>query len=206
MTPESTPPVSGDDDRIIGDVAVADLDGRSVDELVDYFDADFTPANPSIDNSAGCQIALAAIRRLRTLTDTFLDDEANSLPPLDETWLTGILNQISVQAQAGRDIPLGEAEREKGLVVTEGAVRAIIRSAGDNLPGLLVGRVRFTGDVTRPGEPVAVYVDATAMWGRNIPESADELKRAIDAEIRKHTRLRVTSINVTVHDIHQAPS
>lgn len=206
MTPDPIPPASPDEDFIFGDLAVTDLDGHTIDELLDYYDADFAPADASIDNSAGCQIALAALRRLRTLTDEFLEDEARTLPPLDESWITGILNQISVQAQAGRDIPLNETEEDRGVVITEGAVRAIIRSAGDNLPGLLVGRIRFTGDVTRPGEPIVVDVDATALWGSNIPDSADELKRAIDSDLRKHTHLNVTSINVTVHDVQQATS
>lgn len=206
MTPDPTPPTSPDEEFIIGDLAVADLDGHTVDELLDYYDAGFAPADASIDNSAGCQIALAAIRRLRTLTDEFFENEARTLPPLDESWMSGILNQISVQAQAGRDIPLHEAERDRGVVITEGAVRAIIRSAGDDLPGLLVGRIRFTGDTTRQGEPIAVGVDATALWGRNIPESADDLKRAIDTELRKHTHLNVTAINVTVHDVQEARS
>ena len=206
MTPDPTPPTSPDDGFIIGDLAVTDLDGHTIDELLDYYDADFAPADASIDNSAGCQIALAALRRLRTLTDEFLEDEARTLPPLDESWITGILNQISVQARPGRDIPLHESERDRSVVITEGAVRALIRSAGDDLPGLLVGRIRFTGDITRPGEPIVVDVDATALWGRNIPQSADELKRAIDSELRKHTHLNVTSINVTVHDVQQATS
>ena len=146
MTPDPTPPTSTGEDIIVGGLAGSDLDGHTVDELLDYYDAGFAPANPSIDNSAGCQIAIAAIRRLRTLTDEFLEDEARTLPPLDESWITGILNQISVQAQAGRDIPLYQTESDSAVVITEGAVRAIIRSAGDNLPGLLVGRIRFTGD------------------------------------------------------------
>ncbi|MFT2815448.1 Asp23/Gls24 family envelope stress response protein [Leifsonia sp. A12D58] len=206
MTPDPTPPTSTDEDIVVGDLAVSDLDGHTVDELLEYYDAGFAPADPSIDNSAGCQIALAAIRRLRTLTDEFLEDESRTLPPLDGSWITGILNQISVQAQAGRDIPLYQLESDSGVVVTEGAVRAIIRSAGDDLPGLLVGRIRFTGDITRPGAPVGVDVDATAIWGRNIPESADELKHAIAAELNKHTHLNVTSINVTIHDIQQTTS
>ena len=206
MTPDPIPPTSPDEDLIIDGLAAADLDGHTIDELLDYYDADFTPPDASIDNSAGCQIALAALRRLRTLTDEFLEVEARTLPPLEESWITGILNQISVQAKAGRDIPLHETERDRGVVITEGAVRALIRAAGDDLPGLLVGRIRFTGDLTRPGASIVIDVDATALWGRNIPQSADELKQAINIELRKHTHLNVSSINVTVHDVQQAMS
>ena len=38
-----------------------DLDGHTIDELADYLDAGMQPADPSIDDSAACQNALAAI-------------------------------------------------------------------------------------------------------------------------------------------------
>ncbi len=208
MTPDDTTPPTPQEELVLGDLnlTIDDLNGHSVDELADYYDAGFIPADPSIDDSAGCQIALAAIRRLRTLTNEFIEDEARALQPLDDNWVAGILNQISVQAQAGRDIPLDLPGGEGRVVITEGAVRAIIRSAGDQVPGLLIGRVSLIGDITRPGEQVTVDVDATVMWGQNIPESAEQLKRAIDREVRKHTHLNVASIDVNVHDVHRATS
>lgn len=208
MTPDDTTSPTPHEELVLGDLNLTldDLNGHTVDELADYYDAGLTPADPSIDNSAGCQIALAAIRRLRTLTNAFIEEEARTLPPPDETWITGILNQIGAQAQAGRDVPLHLLEGEGSVVITEGAVRAIVRSAGDRVPGLIVGRVSLIGDITRPGRPVTVDVDATVMWGQNIPDSAEQLKRAIDAELRKHTYLNVTSIDVSVHDVQRASS
>lgn len=206
MTPDHPNPPTPQEELVFGDLnlTVDDLNGHTVDELADYYDAGFAPPDPSIDNSAGCQIALAAIRRLRALTDEFLEEEARAEPPLDETWIAGILGQISAQAQAGRDVPLHLPGSDDGVVITEGAVRAIIRAAGDGVPGLIVGRVSLIGDITRAGEPVTVEVDATVLWGQNIPESAEQLKRAIAAELRKHTYLNVSSIDVNIDDVVRA--
>jgi hypothetical protein len=206
MTFDDNAPPTPEGELMLGDLnlTIDDLNGHSVDELADYYDAGLAPADPSIDDSAGCQIALAAIRRLRVLTNAFIEDEARALQPLDEGWVTGILSQISLQARAGRDIPLDLLGDEGRVVITEGAVRAIIRAAGDRIPGLIVGRVGLIGDITSPGEPVTIDVDATVMWGRSIPDSAEQLKHAVDEDVRKHTYLNVMSVDVNVHDVQQA--
>ncbi len=208
MTPDDLTSPIAQEGLVLGDLSltVDDLNGHSVDQLTDYYDAGFTPADPSIDSSVGCQMALAAIGRLRALTNKVIEDGARALPPLDESWLAGILEQISVQVQPGRDIPLDLIGDEGRVVITEGAVRGIIRSAGDQIPGLLVGRVSLIGDVTRADEPIAVSVDATAIWGYHILDSAEQLKQAIDREVRTHTYLNVISIDVNVHDVHRATS
>ena len=209
MTPDITPASPAprsEPELVLADVSLTidDLNGHTVEQLVDYVDAGLTPPDASIDNSAGCQIALAAIRRLRALTDVFLEDEARTLPPLDESWIAGILSQISVQAMAGRDIPLTPVGGPGEVVITEAAARAIVRAAGDNIDGLLIGRVRFSGDVTVPREDVTVSVDATILWGTNIPDATEQLRVDIIRELGKHTRLNVVAVDVAVHDIHQA--
>ena len=200
-------PISGTDDALVlGDLELtrADLNGHSIDELADYFDSGMVPADPSIDESAGCQIALAAISRLRALTTQLATDDAAAASSLDDGWVASIVNQISLQARAGRDIPLVAPVidgAEADVVITEGAVRAIVRGAGDRVDGLLIGRCRFVGDVTVPGEPVIVEVDASVVWGHNIRQAADAVRESIFAELAHHTRLNVVAVNVTVHDV-----
>ncbi len=94
MTSDDTIEPASYRELVLGDLDIDDLDGHTVEELADYYDAGLTPADPTIDDSAGCQIALAAIHRLRVLTNDFIEAEARALPPLDETWIKGILNQI----------------------------------------------------------------------------------------------------------------
>jgi hypothetical protein len=181
-----------------------DLDGHTIDELSDYLAHGHTPPNASIDGSAACQMALAALGRLRTATWTLLDDEAALEEPRDDSWVTSIMSSISLDSRAGRDIPLVPPTAERESTITEGAVRGMIRTAGDSLDGLIVGRVHLDGDVTQIGEPITIRIDATSLWGHNIPNAADALRRAVLDDLTRHTALTITGIDVTVHDLHTA--
>ncbi|MFD1715731.1 Asp23/Gls24 family envelope stress response protein [Amnibacterium flavum] len=179
-----------------------DLDGHTIDELSDYLDRDMTPPDPSIDGSAGCQIALDALERLREVSRAvLLADQAAPVPP-DESWVTRVLLGIAVDARAGRDVPLTSTEPGAELAITEGAIRGLIRAAGDTVGGLLIGRVRLDGDVLVPGAPVRVTVDASVGWGQRIPDVVSRIRDAIHTQLLRHTELNVVAIDVNVHDIH----
>ncbi len=179
-----------------------DLDGHTIEELSDYLDAGRYPANPSIDASPGCQIALAALARLRSLSGAMLDAEAAREPAPDESWISGIVQNIGREARAGRSIPIAHPSPSAALAITEGSVRGLIRAAGEEAGGLVVGRCRLDGDVTTPGSPVAIHVDVSAYGDEPIPKAAARLRTAIDEALRRHTDLVVTAIDITVQDIH----
>jgi len=182
-----------------------DLDGHTIEELADYLDAGRTPADPSIDSSPGCQTALAALQRLRTVSAGLLDAEASTEPEPDENWIGGILRNISREAHAGRSIPLPHPDPAAALAITEGSVRAVIRAAGDTVAGVLVGRCTLVGDVTVPGEPISVSIDVVVYWGQNIPAAAAALREAVASALALHTDLRIVGIDITVHDVHLPP-
>jgi uncharacterized alkaline shock family protein YloU len=183
-----------------------DLDGHTIEELADYLDAGRTPADPSIDSSPGCQTALAALQRLRTVTADLLDAEASSEPEPDENWIGGILRTISREAHAGRSIPIPHPDPAAALAITEGSVRAVIRAAGDTVDGVLVGRCTLIGDVTVPGEPITVSIEVVVYWGQSIPAATAALRQAVAAALALHTDLRIAGIDITVHDVHQPPA
>ena len=193
--------MSGDDVELQG-FEPADLDGHSIDELSDYLDAGRRPYDASIEESPGCQIALDAMLRLRATSFSLLESEASTEPAPRDGWVAGILNRIGFESQAGRTIPVQHPSERAALSLTEGAVRGLIRAAGDSVTGVLVGRCTLQGDVTRPGEPIVVLVDASIFWGEPIPATAARLREAIYAELLRHTELNVVSIDVTVHDVH----
>jgi uncharacterized alkaline shock family protein YloU len=182
-----------------------DLDGYTVDDLSDYLDAGMTPRDPVIDVSPACQIALAALARLKALTATFLDEEAAVEQPRDDSWISSLLQNISMESRAGRQIPFRKAELRTELVITEGAVRGLIRAAGDMVHGILVGRSALVGDVTRLDEPITVEVDATIIWRNNIPDAAQQLRDAIQITLARNTDLAVAGITVTISDVHITP-
>lgn len=178
------------------------VDGHTLDELGDYLDRGRVPPDPAIDQSADCQVALASLERLRRISESALSLEVAERGEVDEGWLRGILSGISREARAGRDIPLPSPEPVGVFRITEGAVRGLIRSAGDAVDGLVIGRCRLTGDVTEPGAPIVVDVDASVLWGVRIDDAADRLRAAIARQIERHTALVVDAIDITVHDVH----
>ena len=205
------PPVSasgiGDADPTAADVETRDagLDGHTIEELSDYLDRDRTPADPSIDQSPGCQIALRALERLSTVSAHILEIEAEAEPARDSAWIEQVLSRVGIESRAGRNIPYRHTLPLADLHISEGAVRGIVREAGDQIDGVLIGRVHLDGDVTVPDEPITVRVDVSLLWGRNIPETANRTRQGISDELRKHTELNITAIDVTVHDIQASP-
>ncbi|CAD5989488.1 hypothetical protein [Agreia sp. COWG] len=181
-----------------------DLDGHTIDELSDYLDGGRTPLDPSIENSPGCRIALASLERLRQISLSLVEADAAAEPPRNDDWIGGILESIGREARAGREIPLQHPSPLAQLSITEGAVRGLIRSAGDRSGGLLIGRCRLDGDVTVPGEPITITIDASVFWGERIKQTVDRARGAIYSELLKHTELTIAAIDITVHDLHFA--
>ncbi|MEB4613714.1 hypothetical protein OOT08_03585, partial [Leucobacter sp. M11] len=71
-----------------------DLDGHTIEELSNYLEAGRAPADPSIDGSPGCKIALDALERLRTLSPELLAADTEAEPEPEESWVQSILAGI----------------------------------------------------------------------------------------------------------------
>lgn len=182
-----------------------DLDGYSIEELADYLDAGRNPVNPSIEQSAGCQLALDALERLHRLTPALVAADTAAEPEADESWVQKILGGIVLDARAGRRIPLA-APDHTDLGITEGAVRGLVRAAENTIPGVLVGRCRLEGDVTQPGAPIRINIEASVPYGTSIPRLASELRAEIAIRLATHTELNITGIDITIQDIQHTPS
>ncbi|GAA4487164.1 hypothetical protein [Microbacterium panaciterrae] len=182
-----------------------DLDGHTIEELVDYLESGRAPADPSIDRSPGSRIALDALERLRALSPLLLAADTASEPEPDESWVQSILSGIALDARAGRRIPITSPAPNADLGITEGAVRGVVRASETAVPGVLVGTCRFEGDVTVPGEAVRVLLDVSVPYGDPIPDLVDRLRREIGARLAAHTTLTVAGIDITVHDVRQLP-
>lgn len=179
----------------------ANLDGHTIEELSAYLDAERIPTNFSIESSPGCQIALTALGHLRDLTRYELEMQAADEPAPPEGWVQSIMEQIALEARAGRDIPISHPSATARLALSEGAVRGLIRSAGDSIPEVIVGRCVLDGDITVTGEPITVLVDISVAWGANLPDAADRARRAIHRQLLKHTELSISAIHITVQDV-----
>ncbi|GAA1493894.1 hypothetical protein [Curtobacterium herbarum] len=178
-----------------------DLDGHTIDELADYLDAGMVPADPTIDDSPACQNALAAIMRLRHASLGSLDEAAKAEAPADESWIGGVLANISFEVRAGRDIPLRAAAPTEHPVMTEGAVRSLVRRAGDEVPGVVVSRCVLDGDVTELASPVRVSVEIAVVAGHRIVPTADAVRLAVEEILAAQTDLTVEAVDVLVRDL-----
>jgi len=183
-----------------------DLDGHTIDELADYLDAGMQPADPSIDDSAACQNALAAIVRLRHSSLGSLEAAAEQEAPADESWISGVLANISLEARAGRDVPLRPAAPTERPVMTEGAIRSLVRTAGDAVPDALIARCTLEGDVTELGAPVHIVVEIAVRAGSPIQRVAADVRATVGEVLATETDLLVESVDVVVRDLLPPPT
>ena len=178
------------------------LDGRTIEQLSDYLDRSKMPADPSIDHSPACQIALASLERLHGAMSSMVQDEADRAPSRDDSWVTTILEGIVRDSRSGRDIPISHPAPTARLAITEGAVRGLLRAAGDTVDNLIVGRCRLDGEITTLGAPITVTVDADVYKGEKIPVLADKLRDTLFGALRTHTELAIVGIDVIIRDIY----
>jgi uncharacterized alkaline shock family protein YloU len=201
MTDDSLSRAQPDRDTI----DAAHLDGHTIEELGEYLDRGRMPRDESIETSAAAQHALAALSRLRSVAPKLIEAEADSAPVRPPSWFKTILDQIGVQAHAGRDIPLHHEDERTTLQISEGAVRALIRDVGDAIDGILVERSKLDGDVETPGEPIRVRIDVSIYSTAEPSEVLEELNREVAAALATHTELNVTAIEVKVRDFDRDP-
>ena len=177
------------------------LNGHTVDELSEYLDRGRTPRDESIESSAECRLALAALERLHSASRSLLERDAERAPALSDSWFAAIFANVAREVRAGRDIPLHHPDPQTDLSLTEGSVRALIRAVGDAVPDALIGRCRLDGDVTVAGEPITVAVSVSALGKTHLPSLAESVRTAIADALARHTELTIAGIDVTVDDV-----
>lgn len=175
--------------------------GYTLDELADYADRGRQPAITAIDGSAECQAVLDSLERLHHLSADLIAHEAQEAGELDEEWISGILDVISREFRAGRDIPFASDDARTTVSVTEGALRELVRVTGDGVPGVLIGRSRV--EEVEPGH-ARIDVTASASSARPLRVVADELRSAIAAAVERHSPFIVDEVDVTIVDIYDS--
>ncbi|MCJ1707681.1 Asp23/Gls24 family envelope stress response protein [Microbacterium sp. VKM Ac-2923] len=172
--------------------------GYSLEELSAYLDRGRTPRIPAIERNAECQAVLASMERMGRLSREIVEEQASE--PLAESWYDSIMRQVMREFRAGRDIPLARAADGTEIVVTEGALYELIRTVGDGVSGVLVGRVHL--NQSEPEAPLDVRVTVSVRFGRAMTAAVDEMRDGIRTAIERHGDLRVGRVDVTVGDVH----
>jgi hypothetical protein len=172
--------------------------GYSLEDLSAYLDRGRTPRIPAIERNAECQALLASMERMGRLSREIVDEQ--SAEPLAESWYDEIMREVMREFRAGRDIPLARTADGTELVVTEGALYELIRTVGDDITGVLVGRVRI--DQREPAAPLDVRVSVSVLFGHPIKETVDRMREGVRVAIERHGALRVGRVDITVGDVH----
>ncbi|MDJ0379052.1 Asp23/Gls24 family envelope stress response protein [Cryobacterium sp. PH31-L1] len=177
--------------------------GKTVEELSDYLAAGRTPFDPRIETCPECLNALQGLTRVSQLFHSLIQQDVADLPAPRENWFQDIMTNIHREVRAGRSLPLPHPDNRVNLSLTEGAVLALIRTVGDTVPGMLIGTSHLEGNVEELGAPIDVSVAASILWNQPIPDAAHTLRALISNALTKHTALNITSINITIEDLHE---
>ncbi|WIB60570.1 hypothetical protein DEJ13_01715 [Curtobacterium sp. MCLR17_007] len=173
----------------------------TLDELSDYLDSGRDPVRDDIEADPAATDALQRLERLRAASSDLLDADVRTAGRDDEGWITGVLATIRTTAHAGRDIPVPDADPASALVVTEGALRGLVRGLGDAMPGVLVRRTRFTGDLSTPGADIDVEVTIAAAADAPLRDRAEALRVVVHAALEEHAPFTVRALTVRVADV-----
>lgn len=173
----------------------------TLDELSGYLDSGRDPVRDDIEADPAATDALRRLERLRAASADLLDDDVRAVGRDDEGWIGSVLASIRTTAHAGRDIPVPDPDPAAELVVTEGALRGLVRSLGDAMPGVLVRRTRFTGDLATPGAEIDVEVTIAVVADAPLHDRAEALRVVVLAALEEHAPFAVRILTVRVADV-----
>lgn len=189
-----------------GDPVVDPISDAVLAELEDYVLAGRSPVNPRFEDDPELRRALGALEHLHRVSAELIAAEARELAEPESGWVQGIMTNILREARAGRPIPLTAATAVDTLSVTEGAVRALIRDAGDAVVGVLIGRCELVGEITGAEAAIAVALTVSVAAGQRIPEVTEALRATVIDVLARHTELRILDVDIRVVDLHQHDS
>lgn len=172
--------------------------GYTLEDLSAYLDRNRTPRIAAIERDAECQAVLASMERMGRLSRELVAEQAAE--PLADSWYDDIMREVMREFRAGRDIPLARTDDGTEIVVTEGALYELIRCVGDEIPGVLISRVRL--DHSEAGGPLSIRIAMSVRFGRRIADAVDQLREDVRTAVERQGDLRVGTIDVTVGDVH----
>ncbi|MDC7803412.1 MULTISPECIES: Asp23/Gls24 family envelope stress response protein [Microbacterium] len=174
--------------------------GHTLEELAAYHERGRTPAIPAIDGDAQCRAVLDSMDRLGALSRELIETDARD--DVSETWFQQILGEVARESRAGRDLPLVDDDPVR-VVVTEGAVRGLVRDAGDAVEGVLVERVHLTlhEDVRVDVRLTISVLDSVLGAGRGLARIADSVRERVRADLEEYGGWTVGVVDVTIDSL-----
>ena len=175
--------------------------GRTIEDLGEYLDSGVSDDFEHIQACPQCQAGLSGLRRLQDFTQELLAADRADAEQDDGPWLENILSNLNLEMKAGRRIPLTPDLPGDRLFQTEGALTGLVRAVGDAVEGIMIGKCRFTGDVTVPGTPITLDVNVSARYGHRLPDLAVTLRRELLSALATHSELNLAAANITITEL-----
>lgn len=174
--------------------------GHTLEELAAYHDRGRRPTIAAIEGDPQCRAVLDSMDRLGALSRELLEHDART--DVSESWFQQILGEVARESRAGRDLPLIDDEPVR-VVVTEGAVRGLVRDAGDDVDGVLVERVDVNvDDDSRIDVRMTISVlHAVVVREAGLPGLADRVRTHVRAALEEYAEWTVGDIDVVVDSL-----
>ena len=177
-------------------------DSVPTERLADYLDSGREPYDPLIEDDPECLAQLLALQRLRALSSELVESDVATAPAPDPSWIAGVMDRVRLESRTGRDIPLASPDPRSTVHITEGAVRSLVREAGDSVPGAVVVSCGLAGDVGIADAPIRVDVAISVVYGADLRSVADLVREAVSRALTRQTEIVVEALDVTVRDVH----
>ncbi|THA87075.1 Asp23/Gls24 family envelope stress response protein [Streptomyces sp. A0592] len=163
------------------------------------------PADPHTLRCPHCREAVADLERLRTAAAAPTKAAADG--PVDTSALVRrVMDVVRLELRPGRTLPLGGADED--IWVYESVAARILRTAAEEVPGVRAGSCRIAppGGRGEPARgPVTVHLEVTAEYGHDLRATSEAVRRAAVRGAHERLGLTVSSLDVTVTDLHGPP-
>jgi uncharacterized alkaline shock family protein YloU len=172
--------------------------GYTLEELADYHERGRMPADAAIEGDPQCRAILDSMDRLGTLSRALVEHDAQIV--IEESWFEQIIGAVARESRAGRDLPLSETGDVR-LVVTEGAVRGLVRDAGDSVEGVVVESVDVAVLPESEGESIDVALSISVLYGVAMRELAERVRDAVASALHQSTPWTVGAVDVIIDSL-----
>lgn len=157
--------------------------------------------DPHADRCPYCTAALGNLTRLGDLVRAVDGPEPSES---DAAALTErVMDVVRLELRPGRTLPLGGPEEDSWIV--EAAAARTFRAAAETVPGVRAGSCRIApaGPEGLPRAPaevrLKVQVALAEAW--NLPDVAEDVRRAVLAAADAALGMRITAVHVDVTDV-----
>ncbi|MFJ3633366.1 Asp23/Gls24 family envelope stress response protein [Streptomyces sp. NPDC090112] len=167
-------------------------------------DADRPGTDPHIATCTYCRQAVADLEHLRTAV------LPPTTPPADidtAAVVRRVMDAVRLELRPGRNLPLGEVGEDSWIY--ESVAARVLRTAAEEVPGVLAGSCRITppGSRTQPERgPSSVHLGITVAYGRDLPDTTRAVRESLLRAARQHLGLTLGDVDVSVTDLHDPPT